>query len=144
MADSIFNSIKIQYLNLAKASKRNRPQILLNIPFEGIWYLPTSQSYFTSLINDAGGRYQYSKKTGSILQLSFEEVIEKNINCDIWLNPGQVKSLDELSNYDKRFMLFKAYKNRQIYNCTKRINANGGNDFRESAVVNPHLLLKKI
>lgn len=59
LADTIFNKIEQEYLNIkTKASNiKNKPQVLLNTPFEGIWYLPGTSSYMVQLINDAGGKY---------------------------------------------------------------------------------------
>ncbi|MGQ9846662.1 MAG: ABC transporter substrate-binding protein [Bacteroidales bacterium] len=147
IADSIFRTIEHQYDSIKQLAQslQNHPTVFLNIPYQGIWYMPQGNSYMANLIKDAGGNYLYQKTIGNqILKFDFEKVLTDAINADIWLNPGFVKTKKELYENDQRYSLFKAYKNSAIFNQTLRINAMGGNDFWESGVVNPHLILEDL
>ncbi|KAA6315979.1 iron complex transport system substrate-binding protein, partial [termite gut metagenome] len=60
--------------------------------------------------------------------------------ADIWVNV-QASTLEELEKTDKKYRLFKAYRNGNVYNTLKRAIAGGGNDYWESGVARPDLLL---
>ena len=60
---------------------------------------------------------------------------------DIWIGT-QEKSLEALLQQNNKYQLFKAFKEGNVYNINKRTNQNGGNDYWESAVARPDLLLK--
>lgn len=147
IADSIFRTIESQYDSIKQIAQslQIHPTVFLNIPYQGIWYMPEGNSYMAKLIIDAGGNYLYQKIRGNqILKFDFEKVLADAINADIWLNLGLVKTKKELYENDQRYSLFKAYKNGAIFNQTLRINSMGGNDFWESGVVNPHLILEDL
>ncbi|MBL8993838.1 MAG: ABC transporter substrate-binding protein, partial [Spirochaetia bacterium] len=50
-------------------------------------------------------------------------------------------SLKEIAGIDERFREFSAFRHARVYNAVLRVNANGGNDFYESGVVHPDLIL---
>ncbi len=47
-------------------------------------------------------------------------------------------------DYDQKFKGFKAVKEQQLFNNDKRVNAKSGNDYWESGVINPHIILKDL
>ena len=57
---------------------------------------------------------------------------------------GNAKTKDDILLEDSRLESFPPFINGRIYNFNKRINENGGNDYWESGVVNPHLILKDL
>ncbi|NSW45457.1 MAG: ABC transporter substrate-binding protein [Bacteroidales bacterium] len=146
LADSIFEQIE----NCYKTIKNNihlshRPTVFFNIPYQEVWYMPNGNSYFAQLTKDAGGNYIFcNQQKAVILKFDFEKVLLHAQNADIWLNPGIYQSKKELLKADKRYELFKAFKTNAIYNHTKRITLQGGNDFWESGVVKPHLILEDL
>jgi len=146
LADSIFKHIEYQYKKIKKNSHLSySPKVLLNVPYQGIWYMPSSNSYFAQLINDAGGNYLFKNQKKSMIQkFDIEKVWSKAQNADIWLNPGTCRFKNEMLSLDVRFNLFKAFKNGSIYNHTKRTTPQGGNDFWESGVVKPYLILEDL
>lgn len=143
MADSIFNNIETRYLKVRKLALgvNEKPKVLSGQNFKGVWYMPGGQSYMSLLIQDAGGDYYY-KRDSSVgsLRLSLEVVIDKQLDCDIWLGP-RVNSLSELSAIDKRYDLFKAYKSSNIYTFNNRLSPSGGNDYWETGIANPDIIL---
>lgn len=145
-ADSIFRQVEKEYLTALSitAKIKDRPSIMTGNNFKGTWYMPGSDSYLTKLIYDAGGDYYYKneKSTGS-LPLSFEVVLDKMIDADYWLGP-RAESLKELEMMDERYTLFKAFKDGNVYTFNKRMSESGGNDYWESGMTRPDLILKDV
>jgi iron complex transport system substrate-binding protein len=52
--------------------------------------------------------------------------------------------LNELQNADTKHTLFKAFKQKQVYNFNNRLLPSSANDFWESAVARPDLLLSDV
>ncbi|MCG8308463.1 MAG: ABC transporter substrate-binding protein [Cytophagales bacterium] len=145
-ADSIFSAIRRQYQQVAGliVDIENKPTVLSGSNYKGTWFLPGGRSYIAQLIVDAGGDYHYKNESskGSI-PLSFEVVLENLVDADIWIGP-RAGSLEELRLMDERYKLFKAYKNGRVYHIDNRTTESGGNDYWESGVARPDLLLKDI
>ncbi len=143
-ADSIFSEIENAYLNMAELTKTvtTKPEVVLSKKFKGTWYMAGGGSYIAKYLNDAGADYYWKNDTttGS-LPLSFEEVIDKQMDADIWLNPSQALSLSEIIEEDERHLHFKALKNKEVYNFSKQISSNGANGYWENGFLNPHLVL---
>lgn len=145
-ADSIFRSVESAYLQALSivANVDDRPSIMTGNNFKGTWYMPGADSYLTKLMLDAGGDYYFKNEqsTGSI-PLSFEVVLDKMINADYWVGP-RAESLKELEIMDERYTLFKAFQEGNVYTFNKRMSDNGGNDYWESGMTRPDLILKDV
>ena len=146
MADSIFREVEKEYQHIRSLTSavENKPLVMTGNNFKGTWYMPSSNSYLTKLILDAGGNYQYKNKeaTGS-LPLSFEVVLDDLIDADYWIGP-RAESLKELEMMDERYALFQAFKLGNVYTFNKRMSENGGNDYWESGMSRPDLILKDV
>lgn len=146
MADSIFRQVEQEYLNARSLTVNieDRPSVMTGNNFKGTWYMPSSGNYMTQLILDAGGDYHYKdeKATGS-LPLSFEVALDDLVDADYWLGP-RAESLKELEMMDERYTLFKAFKEGNVYTFNKRMSENGGNDYWESGMSRPDLILKDV
>ncbi|MGQ9481979.1 MAG: ABC transporter substrate-binding protein, partial [Chloroflexus sp.] len=143
-ATEVYNTISGRYREMAERARNvaNRPTVFANIPFQGTWFMPGGRSYVAQLLADAGADYLWADDTSTGSQpLSFEEVFERARNADFWLNPGSMKSLTEIREADERFTEFAAFQNGNVFNNNKRLNENGGNDYWETGVTNPHLVL---
>lgn len=144
-ADTIFQSIELRYNEIKKkvGTQKVRPTVFVGYPWKDAWVIPGGNSYMARFIDDAGGTYVYKSDTASgNLHISLEEVSEKMSQCDIWLNPGvAVTGMEEIENgmIDK-----KTIRKMKIYNNNKRLNDFGKNDFWESGIVNPDLILKDL
>ena len=145
-ADSIFNDICKRYEALAKkaSSVEYRPSIIAGMPFKGTWYMPAGDSFMARLFETAGGSYKYagSGGTGS-LPLNLETVMADFSECDVWLGTDAA-SLAEIENSDARLTSFKAFMDGNVYNQRKRSTADGGNDFWETGVARPDLILQDL
>lgn len=106
--------------------------------------MPGGNSYVAKLIIDAGGDYFYKNESskGSI-PLSFEVVLDNMVDADFWFGP-RAASLKELKMMDERYTLFKAFKEGRVYTQDNRVSETGGNDYWESGVARPDVILKDI
>ena len=139
-----FEQAKTAYLHWSALAKQqdDKPYVFSGNNFKGTWYLAGGKSFLAQLIQDAGAKYRWAKDstTGS-LALSLERVFEQHLEDDFWFNPN-AQSLTELEQSDSRYVQFKAFRNQQVYAPNKRMNAQGGNDYWETGMANPHLLLQ--
>ena len=143
LADSIYTEIEQRY-NDSKMKAlvlSYAPSIFSGQDYRGTWSLPGGKSYTAQLFRDAGASYKYSQdSTSTSIPSNIEEVLVNFNQADIWIG-AQASSLEELGKTDSKYKLFKAYKEGNVYNTNKRINATGGNDYWESGVARPDLLL---
>lgn len=141
-----FENIEAKYLSLKEKVKNevnNRPKVMVNAPFLDSWFMPSSESYVATMIEDAGAEYIYKKNTGnSSLPIDMEEALKLVSESDYWINMGTVKSSEELKNSFPKFLKAKCVSNGNIFNNNLRSSLGGGNDCYESGVVNPDLILR--
>jgi len=71
-------------------------------------------------------------------------VYSKAVNADYWINAGTTNTLSDISNIDHRLTFFKAFSEKKIFNNNLRSNLNGGNDYWESGIIKPQLILKDL
>ncbi len=144
MADSLFRITEIKYNNLKTIALKTikRPSVLTEIKYGDTWYIPGGKSFIAHLIEDAGGKYFWREDTnvGSSAQ-SFETVYSKAKDCDIWINLYNLNSKKELLSYDKRYNLFKAFKNNQLFNNNKIKNVLGFSNYWETGITHPEDIL---
>lgn len=142
-ADSIFNSIEQNYIHISNLARNidHTPTILSGQDFRGSWSMPGGKSFNAQLFADAGGDYFYkdNQSTGSISTTIEEALIHFN-QADVWVGV-QANTLEELGETDSKYKSFKAYQNGEVYNTNKRTTPSGGNDYWESGVARPDLLL---
>ena len=148
ISDSIFTSISVSYEQLKEqiAGKiKNRPSVLLGLPFKDTWYISPGNSYISRLIDDAGGRYLWNDIKSSVsMPYSLENVYLQSAKAEFWLNTGSVNSKSEIAAFDPRLKAIESFKNGNLYNNNKRMSPGGGNDYWESGTINPHVILKDI
>lgn len=143
-ADAIFSAIAGRYEAMVANTSRvtHKPTVFLNTPYHGVWWMPGGNSYLAIFLRDAGANYLWadSPSTGSLM-LNLEAVYEKAANADYWLHPGQWKRLQDGAADDERFSGFRAFQEDRVYNNNLRENGLGGNDFWESGVTRPDVIL---
>ncbi len=146
-ADSIFTTIENRYNEALQIAQKieNRPKVLIGMDYKSSWCLAGEESYVAKMIQDAGADFVANGKKGNI-PLNFEQVLKIHVNDDIWLNwmHQGISSLEVLEKSNERYTLFKAFQNEEVYNHDKRLNPKGGNDFWESGVLQPDILLKDL
>ena len=143
-SNEIFNTIKAQYTRLVDKTKgiNERPSVFCGAPYSGSWYVPGGDSFIARAIQDAGAHYLWSDdpSRGS-LPLDTERVFLKAAEADYWIHPSHYRSLSELFNADPRFAKFGAAQISQVFNNTRQVSKNGGNNIWERGIVHPEEVL---
>ena len=143
-AGTKFDEMVDRYLSLTSLTKdlAEKPTVFTNTDYQGSWYVPGAQSYAAILLQDAGADYLWSDIEGTgATPLAFEQVYEKAITADFWLNVGFASDLGSLLAMDERYADFNAINSKQVYNHVARVNASGGSDYFESGIANPDVVL---
>lgn len=146
--EKVFADISVRYNALKQKvadTVLDAPSVMLNTPYGDSWFMPSTESYVARLVTDAGGNYIYQKNTGNAsAPIDLEEAYMLTSQADMWLNVGMANSLDDLKASCPKFTDTRCFRNGDIYNNNLRTNAAGGNDYYESAVVNPDILLRDL
>lgn len=143
-------------------------KILVNIPYKDQWFIPGQESYLTTLFKDAGGEILGTKSGSSVSgQISVETAYSLSKEADLWMNVGWCQTLEQLLSVNPLFEDFLRNIQRNasaigysgakgcatnssdtsasvVWNDNNRLNPKGGNDFWESGVVHPDLLLRDL
>lgn len=143
-------------------------KILVNIPYKDQWFIPGQESYLTTLFKDAGGEILGAKSGSSVSgQISVETAYSLSKEADLWMNVGWCQTLEQLLSVNPLFEDFLRNIQRNasaigysgtkgcatnscdtsasvVWNDNNRLNPKGCNDFWESGVVHPDLLLRDL
>ncbi len=145
-ADSLFSDIEQRYNSVRDAIPVHpqRASVLAGDNFQGTWYVPGGKSFNSALFRDAGLVYRYSdnRESGSI-GLDIESVLTQFADADFWFG-CEADSYAELAEKDAKYLLLDAVKKRQVFNNHNRTTTAGGNDYFESAVARPDLVLSDL
>ena len=143
-SNEIFNTIKAQYTSLVDKTKGidERPSVFCGAPYSGSWHVPGGDSFIARAIHDAGAHYLWAddRSRGSI-PLDTERVFLKAAEADYWIHPSHYRSLSELFNADPRFAKFRATQISQVFNNTRQVSKNGGNNIWERGILHPEEVL---
>src|SRR6267154_25183 len=146
-ADSVFQVIEKEYLTtqaLAKAST-SRPTVMSGIVYGDAWFMPGGKNYSATLLNDAGCHYLWDDtESNGFLQISFESVFAKAKAADLWIGVGSFKALQEIETSEKRYALFKPFKDKNVFTYNARQGAKGGSEFLELGYLRPDIILKDL
>jgi iron complex transport system substrate-binding protein len=144
LAEAKFASAERKYeeLKAIAAGVAGKPKVMGGISRKGVWTVPGGRSYVAALLADAGADYPWADDTttGSY-NMGFETAYRQALEADIWLNAGWATSLKEIAAEDARYREFKSFKSGRVYNNTLRMGANGSNDYWESGLVHPDIIL---
>ena len=146
-AEEIFSDIEARYNSIKECiASDDKPQVMFNLPYQDVWYMPSDDSYIVRLVEDAGGEYIYkgTNPTGGSRGISLEEALMLVNRADIWLNPSQVLTLEELKAVAPHFADSEVVRNGKVYNNNRIRTQYGGSDFWESAIVRPDVVLSDI
>ncbi len=146
-ADSIFNQIETDYLSAKAIAKqaKNSPSVLSGAMQKDIWYLPNGSSPEAQFLKDANVNYLWNDTTGNgSLSLSFETVLVKAKDAQLWLSPSYYSSLEQLEEANSLYTNFDAFKNKDIYTFANKTGATGGVLYYELGTARPDLVLKDI
>ncbi len=134
-----------QLKSMAAAAQTPAPKVMLNTPYADSWFMPSTTSYIARLIADAGGDYIYQQNTSNhSLPIDLEQAALLTTQADIWLHVENINSLDDLRRQLPKFAHMPCVQRGEVYNCDKRRVAGGGNDYWESGVVHPDVILRDL
>ncbi len=165
LAENIFRDVEHQYDSIA-GSVANRagerkvpepaqqeaqgdsgkiPEVMLGLPWKDTWYVAGGRSFAAKLISDAGGAYLFRDHDHTEAKpYDIETVFSRAMQADIWLNPGIASSLEQVLEHDRRFRKLDVFRKNAIYSNNKRTGSGGGNDYWESGVIHPDLVLEDL
>ena len=158
-ADTILTEVKENYNTIAKdIANRHVPprKVLLNIPYNDQWFVPSTENYLSAMISDAGGIVlgsESGKSASSVMSVEKAYSLSKGADC--WLNVGWCHTQEDLLGVNPIFkdMLGNIERNAQelgygsypvVWNDNKRVNPKGGNDIWQSGVARPDLVLRDL
>ena len=168
LRDSVQNNLDSNIERDSKETTHTSRKILVNIPYKDQWFVPGQESYLTTLFKDAGGEILGAKSGSSVSgQISVETAYSLSKEADLWMNVGWCQTLEQLLSVNPLFEDFlmniqgnasaighsctKGYATNSsdtsasvVWNDNNRLNSKGGNDFWESGVVRPDLLLRDL
>mgnify|MGYP000859417093 CR=1 FL=1 len=144
-AKKLFDAVVTSYQKtVALASKTStKPTVLAGAIYENQWYLPQGNSWGCYFLKDANAQYLWADSNGTgSLSLSFETVLEKAQNADIWIGPGEFTSLQDMQISNPHYSQFKAFQNKKVFSYSTKKGKTGGIIFYELAPNRPDLVLK--
>ena len=134
-----------QLKSIAASAQTPTPKVMINTPYADSWFMPSTTSYIARLIADAGGDYIYQQNTSNhSLPIDLEQAALLTTQADIWLHVENINSLDDLRRQLPKFAHMPCVQRGEVYNCDKRRVAGGGNDYWESGVVHPDVILRDL
>lgn len=143
-ADTFFADTAQRYEALRGQAEQleDRPTVFSGAPYSGTWHVAGGASYAARAMADAGGSYLWADDLSqNAIPLDTERVFLKAAEADIWLHPSYYQSLEQLIGADPRFAKFRAAQVGQVYNNTRQVGDNGGNNIWERGVVRPDEVL---
>ncbi len=152
-AELLYADLMAQYdeaaLLAASVPDDERVTALLNTfsPYSDAWIIPGQASWVGQLMADAGADYVLMDAVSDAVNqpFDFESVFNAGLEAQVWiLNRFAMDSLEALVAEDERYAEFAAYENGAVYNSDARGNEFGGNDYWETGLARPHLLLRDL
>ncbi|WP_289662726.1 ABC transporter substrate-binding protein [Flavobacterium panacagri] len=144
-AKELFDKI-VQSYNQAKKMVADKPatsKVLYGSMYEDVWYVAKGNSWVAEFMKDAKANYLWADLKGSGSEgLSFEKVLDKAKDANVWIASGSFKSLEELQKANPHYGEFDAFKNKTVYNFEGKLGATGGTVYYELAPSRPDLVLK--
>lgn len=143
-ADSVYGVVREAYAEMAEKGSKTGVSIMSGQAFMGTWYVPTGGTFMGRLFADAGARYHFADEhSAASLPLTMEQALQAFGDADVWVGCS-ARSREELKGTDEKHTWFKAYQTGQVYNFYARTLPSGANDFWETGVVHPELILNDL
>lgn len=148
VAGQLFDEIVSHYestLYFCQENIKTKPTVFSGAMFGGNWNVSGGNTFIAQFIKHAGGTYIFEDDNidGNKL-MTFENFYIRCKDADVWINPNHYHTLQEIKSEDNRYALFKAFKNKRVYNNNRLINQYGGNAYWEMGVVRPDIVLKDL
>lgn len=145
VAERSFAQVEQRYQQVAAQVKavRTKPTVFSGFSNKGTWYVPGGDSYVAKLLKDAGASYIWADdRTSGSLNLSFEQVYDRASTAQYWLNGSQKwQTRQAVIQDDRRYEKFASVQAGNLHSPILRVNAQGGNDYWQSGIANPDVIL---
>lgn len=144
LADSLYAGIAERY-EQAKATVGNgpRPKVLFGSQWNGQWWVPPGNSYMAQLIEDAGGDYIFSDRSGKEnIAVDMETMLVRAAEADTW---GMIADLPssrgvvDFTHGDPRLESLKAVQDKWLF-----IGNTAHGDLFGQALVEPDVLVHEL
>ncbi|SDS01082.1 iron complex transport system substrate-binding protein [Polaribacter sp. KT25b] len=146
-ADSIFNVIEANYLDVKKTALKTKkiPTIISGNLFKDVWYMPAGKSFIATYFKDANTNYLWKDTAGNgSLPLSIESVLEKGQNADFWVGCGLFENKEDMLRSNQYYNSFTSFKKNKVFTYATKKGATGGLIYFEKSPTRPDLMLKDI
>ncbi len=147
-ADEVFSRIEADYIEAQQlvAGTTTPISVMYGQDYSGTWYLPGEHSYTTAMFRDAGIKFDYAADRVGSQPCSFEYIFSRHRHDKIWICTmmGNIHTMADFLALNERYGHFDAAKEGRIFIDRKRVNEYGGNDYWESGLYRPDLLLKDL
>ncbi|MFA6238811.1 MAG: ABC transporter substrate-binding protein [Bacteriovorax sp.] len=145
-AQKIFNMISDKYAFIKNENSKlpKRPKVLVGEIQNGYWVTSGGKSDLGQMIADAGGEMLFWKPSMQTQKISLEELSLLKIPVDVWLTHNtwtSRKQLEEARRKDSRYSLITI---KNIFNNNSIINKHNSNDYWETGMQRPDLLLQDL
>ncbi len=143
----VFRKIPQRYDSLKSIASEAeyRPKVMVNIPYGDAWIMSPPGSYIGRLIADAGADYIYPGDTTEVSRtIDIEEAYKLVNECDYWINTGRVATKAALIAELPKFSGMPCLEEGRVYNNNLRLNGRGGDDFWESGIMHPDIILEDL
>jgi len=89
LAEFVFSGIRRRYMELRDSrTGASEVRVLLNGPYRGKWPLPGQETYFGTLLRDAGAEYVFADQKEASLDHEIHEVVHRSRDAEVWLHPS--------------------------------------------------------
>lgn len=147
-AEAVYAGIPQRYnalKELVASASVKAPAVMLNVPYGDSWLMAPANSYVARTIADAGGDYVYRKNTTNrSLPVDMEEAALLVSRADVWIEVGDIRTLGELKRRLPKLADAACIRNGRVWNSDRRSTPSGGNDYWESGVIHPDVILRDL
>lgn len=146
--EEVYSHIPEQYnrlKNMVKQAGLPPVPVMAGAPYGDSWFMPSTLSYAVRLIDDAGGRYLFSRNnTRASIPIDREEALQMASKAQVWINVERASSMAAFTALCPQFTQTPPFTSQKIYNNNKRSNRTGGNDYYERGIMEPHIILRDL
>lgn len=146
LAKTKFREIEKKYNEITEVALQARPKrkVLIGELMKGVWKAPGGKSDLATIVADAGGQYIWGKDEGEKTQsFNLEKVLVEGKDAEVWLPHNLSKDLKSLMK-EEEYKKLGFIEDLNILNNTNRLTDSGGNDYWESALMRPDLLIQDL